>query len=69
MEFWGHHTGWPLLGFQGLNDLGIRKEKSQESDLDYDSSDILQSWGRIVPKAPQVRGNTAVSLASSCFVV
>lgn len=20
MEFWGHPSGWPLLGFQGLND-------------------------------------------------
>lgn len=69
MDFWGHPSG-PLLGFQGLNDLGIRKKKkSQENDLDYNDSDILQSWGLIVPKASQVLGNTAVLLASFCLVV
>lgn len=30
LEFWGHPSGWLLLGFQGLNDLGIRKKITGE---------------------------------------
>lgn len=70
MDFWGHPSGWPLLWFQSLNDLGIKqKKKSQASNLDYNDSDILQSQRLIAPKASRVLGNTAILLASFCFVV
>lgn len=29
MEFWGCPSRWPLLGFQGLYDLGVRKDTAR----------------------------------------
>lgn len=68
LEFRGHPSGWPQLGFQGLNDLGIRKKKLQETELDFNDSDFLKSWGLIEFKASHRLGNIILIPALFCFV-